>query len=284
MTAATLHFSIPPERLDHDASIYLQPEVGPKWPLEAHDVTLGDLKPELSRPTASVQSQLDSRGFAVLKNKSPTVGSLESQQDWNEAYLEETKQMIKDQLGADEVFIWNSVTRSADPQLNTPYGGNHFQEKAVKGLQFGTTVRPTASGAHVDQDAANSRRMCRGAAGDDVFGRYARVQQLNVWRPLRGPVTSKPLAVCDGSSVPDRSKGIHCGMFGTRVTIHHDPAQRWYYIKRQEADEVFILKIYDSTATRAEYTPHTGVDVLHCDDGPLEPRESIEVRLVACYE
>lgn len=49
----------------------------------------------------------------------------------------------------------------------------------------------------------------------------------------------------------------------------------------------------------AEYAPHTGVDDLYgagdgCDDGddgdddggvlPAPPRESIEVRIVACYE
>src|ERR1700750_2685361 len=64
---------------------------------------------------------------------------------------------IKEALGADEVFIWNSVTRSADPDVNTAYGNNHFQEKAIKGLQVGTMIRPVASGAHVDQDGPNSR-------------------------------------------------------------------------------------------------------------------------------
>lgn len=129
--------------------------------------------------------------------------------------------MVKEELGADQVFVWNSVTRSADPDVNTPYGTNHFQDKAIKGLQFGMMIRPVASGAHVDQDASNSRRMCKGAAGDDVFEKFSRVQQLNIWRPLKGPVTCKPLAVCDGLSVPEKSKGIHMGLFGTRVVVHH---------------------------------------------------------------
>jgi hypothetical protein len=62
-------------------------------------------------------------------------------------------------------------------------------------------------------------------------------------------------------------------------------SQKWYYIKRQEADEAFILKIYDSkyTSGQAEFTPHTGVDNLYGADGPEMPRESIEIRLVACY-
>jgi hypothetical protein len=62
-------------------------------------------------------------------------------------------------------------------------------------------------------------------------------------------------------------------------------AQKWHYIKRQEADEPFILKIYDSkfVPDQAEFTPHTGVDNLNGADGPEMPRESIEVRVVACY-
>ena len=61
--------------------------------------------------------------------------------------------------------------------------------------------------------------------------------------------------------------------------------QKWYYIKRQEVDEAYILKIYDSRVLpgQAEFTPHTGVDNLNGADGPETPRESIEVRVVACY-
>lgn len=61
--------------------------------------------------------------------------------------------------------------------------------------------------------------------------------------------------------------------------------QKWYYIKRQEVDEAYILKIYDSEVRlgQAEFTPHTGVDNLNGADGPETPRESIEVRVVACY-
>ncbi|EXJ79492.1 hypothetical protein A1O1_08756 [Capronia coronata CBS 617.96] len=193
--------------------------------------------------------------------------------------------MIQEQLGADAVFVWNSVTRSANPERYQPYGSNHFQDKAIKGLQFGETIRPTASGVHVDQDASNSRRMCEGAAGSDAFEKYSRVQQLNVWRPLKGPVTSKPLTVCDGTTVAPKDVSIHMGVFGTRVLVHHDDPQRWFYIKRQEPDECFILKIYDSNVLpgQAEYTPHTGVDDLRGADGPETHRESIEVRLVACY-
>ncbi|KAF2704929.1 hypothetical protein K504DRAFT_506403 [Pleomassaria siparia CBS 279.74] len=287
MTTCVLRFAVPPERLEYDVSAYMNKDVGPTWPQESCKVILNDLKPEPQSPEHAepLMDQLDSSGFAVLKNKSQTLGELQFQEEWNAAYLEETAQMIREQLGADEVYVWNSVSRSADPAINTAYGNDHLQHKAIKGLQFGTTVRPVASGVHVDQDGPNSRRMCRGAAGEDVFDRFARVQQLNVWRPLKGPVTCKPLAVCDGRTVSDKAKNVHMGLFGTRVVVHYDENQKWYYIKRQQPDEVFILKIFDSHVLPggAEFTPHTGVDELNGADGPETPRQSIEVRLVACY-
>lgn len=90
MTACVLTFAIPPERLGHDASRYMDPAVGPTWPQERHKVVLNDLKPELQNPekTEPLAKQLDSRGFAVVKNKSKTLGSLASQAEWNAAYLE----------------------------------------------------------------------------------------------------------------------------------------------------------------------------------------------------
>lgn len=92
MTACVLRFAIPPECLEHDASRYMEPDIGPTWPQEAHEVILNDLKPELENPDKAepVMKQLETRGFAVVKNKSKTVGSLESQSEWNAAYLEET--------------------------------------------------------------------------------------------------------------------------------------------------------------------------------------------------
>lgn len=128
--------------------------------------------------------------------------------------------MIKSQLGASEVFIWNSVTRSSDPKVNTPYEKHLFaQEKPIEGLQFPELARPPASGAHVDQDAAGSRRICKIAAGEHVFEMYSRVQQLNAWVPLKGPVTAFPLAVCNGTTFTQERTGYARGIFATRINV-----------------------------------------------------------------
>jgi hypothetical protein len=128
--------------------------------------------------------------------------------------------MMKTQLGANEVIVWNSVTRSSEPKVNTPYSIGLFdQNKPIEGLQFPDLVRPAASGAHVDTDAMGSRRVCKLAAGEDVFEKYSRVQQLNVWVPLKGPVTAFPLAVCDGTTFTKEHTGYARGVFGSRVNV-----------------------------------------------------------------
>lgn len=128
--------------------------------------------------------------------------------------------MIKEKLDASEVIIWNSVTRSSEPMVNTPYSKGVFSQKnPIEGLQFPDLIRPTASGAHVDQDPTGSQRICKLAAGDDVFERYSRVQQLNVWVPLKGPVTAFPLAVCDGTTFAKERIGYSNGLFGSRINV-----------------------------------------------------------------
>ena len=90
MTTCVLSFAVPPENLGHDASRYMQLEIGPTWPQEAHEVIVNDLRPELQNEekTPSLMYQLDSRGFAVLKHSSQALGSLETQAEWNAAYIE----------------------------------------------------------------------------------------------------------------------------------------------------------------------------------------------------
>ena len=94
MTAVTLHFAVPPSRLDHDPSWYLESvDNGMKWPLEPSEVLLQDLRPELDDMSRSIESrsimgQLESRGFAAFRSPSPSAGPLLNAEDWSAEYLE----------------------------------------------------------------------------------------------------------------------------------------------------------------------------------------------------
>ncbi|KAL6232503.1 hypothetical protein BDW75DRAFT_242902 [Aspergillus navahoensis] len=76
-----------------------------------------------------------------------------------------------------------------------------------------------------------------------------RVQTLNLWRPINGPVENHPLAVCDGSSY-DPPKLLEADTIREKYTgqmMHalYDPEMEWYYMSRQRDDEVLTFKSYD---------------------------------------
>ena len=93
-----MHFAVPPERLGHEPSYYMQKDIGPTWPQEPHKMVLNDLKSELTNGNEkSSLEQLEARGFAVLKNSSKTLGTLQDQKSWNASYLEVRKNQTSTQ-------------------------------------------------------------------------------------------------------------------------------------------------------------------------------------------
>ena len=71
-----------------------------------------------------------------------------------------------------------------------------------------TVTAGAARRAHVDYTAKSGPRRVADILGAAEAGRLAasgaRIIQVNVWRPIRGPVLRAPLALADASSVePD---------------------------------------------------------------------------------
>ena len=116
-------------------------------------------------------------------------------------------------------------------------------------------------------------------------GRFA---VINVWRPIRGPVLEAPLALCDATSIapedfvatdlnyPDRT--------GETYSVTFNPRHRWFYFPRMAADEVVLIKCYDSARDgRARFTAHGAFDdPTSPQDAP--PRESIEARTLVFFD
>jgi hypothetical protein len=89
-----------------------------------------------------------------------------------------------------------------------------------------------------------------------------RVQIVNVWRPIRGPLRDTPLAVCDARTVkPEQlvpSDLVYRNRVGETYAVAFDPRHRWFYVPEMETDEALLIKCYDSeTDGRARFAPHT---------------------------
>jgi hypothetical protein len=236
---------------------------------EEHGVTIADM-----RPFADVLS-LDREGFE-LHHHETAVGDLYDDDAIHDVYYPEAEALLRSLTGASRVVIFDATRRSDS-------GEGAWNRDGPRG---------PARRVHVDYTAKSGPQRVKDLFGEDeaarLSGSGARIVQINVWRPIRGPVARSPLALADASSVrpehliatdqvfPDRTGEIY--------HLVHDPAQRWYYAPAMTPDEVLLIKGWDSLEDgRARFTPHGAFD-LPTTPKDAPPRESIEIRALAVID
>jgi len=231
----------------------------------AHRVAIQDLRPDEDAAT------LDREGFAVVRWASSERDFLDEDAITG-GYYRESERLLKAATGAHRVFIFDHTIRRRVPG----------QEDRRDG------PRQPVARVHVDQTARSGEERVRrhlGAEADALL--RGRVQIINVWRPIRGPVLDRPLAVCDARSVEPAdlvpSDLVYPDRVGETYSVAFNPAHRWFYLSDMRPDEVLLLKCYDSkTDGRARFAPHSAfVDPSVPDDVPL--RESIELRALVFH-
>ncbi len=111
--------------------------------------------------------------------------------------------------------------------------------------------------------------------------------EINVWRPISGPVQEWPLAVCDARTMVQKdfvpTYRLYPDRTGEIYTITYNPDHRWYYFPLMEQSEVILLKGFDSLDDgRARFTGHTSFKDPTSPPNAA-PRESIEVRALLFF-
>lgn len=233
---------------------------------EDHAVTIRDLRHAGLVPT------LDREGFE-LQCWASRVADFYDDAVVRRDYYPEIEAWLMRRLGARQVVVFDTTRRSdAESGAHNPDG-----------------VRQPARRVHVDYTQKSGPQRVRDVLGTEQAEHLARtgarIVQLNVWRPIRGPVLRSPLAVADASSVRPESRVATDQIFPDRVgEIYHlayDCRQRWYYVPRMRTDEVLLIKGWDSMVDgRARFTPH-GAFTWAQTPREASPRESIEVRTLA---
>jgi len=215
---------------------------------------------------------LDREGFALVRH--PTaVRDFYNDQEIRKVYYPAAESFIKATLRADRVVIFDHTVR-----------------RRVEGAADirGAGPRQPATRIHVDQtDASGANRVREHlpAEADELL--KGRVQVINLWRPIRGPLRDTPLALCDAASVaPDdlvASDLIYPNRQGETYSVKFSPDHRWFYFPDMTADQALLLKCYDSaTDGRARFAPHTAfIDPTTPADAL--PRESIELRTLVFH-
>jgi hypothetical protein len=236
---------------------------------EAHTVTISDMR------AIAEDLSLDREGFELLHHTT-AVKNLYDDDAIEQAYLPEIEALLRHKFGASQVVIFD-VTRRSD-------GG--------AGAKNPEGLRGPASQLHVDYTAKSGPQRVKDILDEDEAARLtasgARIIQINVWRPIRGPVERSPLALADASSARQEDLIATDQIFPDRVgeiyNVAHTPSQRWYYAPRMTASEVLLIKGWDSLDDgRARFTPHGAFHLSDTrEDAPA--RESIEVRSLVVIE
>ena len=236
---------------------------------ERHVVTIRDMRP------FAAKFSLDREGF-TLRQSAIAVADLYDDEAVREAYYPEIEALLRDAVGASRVVIFDATRRS-------DAGGGATNPDGMRG---------PASRVHVDYTAKSGPQRVRDFFGPEEAGRLfaagTRIVQVNVWRPIRGPVQRSPLGLADAASVRPADLIATDQIFPDRVgEIYHlayNPTQLWYYAPEMTRDEVLLIKGWDSLDDgRARFTPHSAFELPETPSGAA-PRESIEVRTLVAIE
>lgn len=231
---------------------------------DPHKVVMHDGRPFADRFT------LDRDGFRFVRHNTQMVDFFD-EAEIRRTYYPEMEALIKAETGASRVVVFDYTLRTADDEMR----------EARK-------IREVVRRVHNDYTEWSGPQRVRDLlpqeADELLQHRFAIVQ---VWRPIRHPVETFPLAICDARSVSPKDFVISERRYPNRVgqtyALIYNPEHRWYWFPRMKRDEALVFKVYDSLKDgRARWTAHTAFDLPNAPPD-ARPRESIEIRTLAFF-
>jgi hypothetical protein len=264
---ATLHYLFPTDRKPY-LYMFDPPEGVPAAWGELN--TVPDVVVRNARRLPQPPS-LDEQGFEFRVHETAMVDFYD-QREISEIYYPEIERLLIAATGAEKVVIFDHTIRSV-PRLRA----------GIKG------VREPTRHVHNDYTVASGPERVRDHLGPEEAERRLkhRFLEINVWRPIKGPLRDAPLAVCDASSIAPEDLIAADLIYPDKVTetysFNYNPEHRWYYYPQMLRDEALLFKCFDSDEqAKARFTAHTAFD------DPTAPsdmllRESIEVRALVFF-
>jgi len=222
-----------------------------------------------ARPVAESLS-LDREGFAFTRHDTAVTDFYDETQV-REVYYPEMERLVAAATGAEKVVVFDHTIRVA--------------ERAVE-----RGLRAPVQMVHNDYTDKSGPQRVRDLlpAGEAEARLQHRFVEINVWRPIKGPVQAWPLALVDARSIAPADV-IACDLIyadrtGEILYGIYNPGHRWNYFPRMERHEAVLIKCYDSLKDgRARFSLHTAFeDPATPENAP--PRESIEIRTLAFFD
>ena len=213
---------------------------------------------------------LDGDGFRLVHHDTK-VADFFNEDEIRRLYYAEMETLIKAQSGAKRVVVFDHTLRTADD--------------ADRELRKIREVVPRVHNDYTEWSGPQRVRDVLPDEADDLLSR--RFAIIQAWRPIRHPVESFPLAMCDARSIsPDDlviTERRHADRIGQTYAVTYNAAHRWFWFPLMRRDEAIVFKVYDSmTDGRARFSAHSAFDDPSAPPN-ARPRESIEIRTLAFF-
>jgi hypothetical protein len=213
---------------------------------------------------------LERNGFHFVRHDTKVIDFFD-ETEIRGRYYAEMEALVKAETGASRVVVFDHTLRTADDEA---------REKRK--------IREVVRRVHNDYTEWSGPQRLRDvlpAEADALLARRFAIVQ--VWRPIRHPVETFPLAICDAQSLRPSdlviSERRYPGRIGQTYAITYNPAHHWYWFPHMRREEALVFKVYDSVKEGvARFTAHTAFE----DPAALpnaRPRESIEIRTLALF-
>lgn len=232
---------------------------------EEHLVTIRNGRPHRDRLSLDVQ------GFVFIDHKTQ-VRDFYDTDEVLAVYYPEVEQLVKDLTGATRVLVFDHTIRTGD-----------------EANQEAKRLREPVKAVHNDYTEWSGPQRLRDLVPAEEAQALLkhRLAVIQIWRPIRGPVESAPLAICDARSVHSRdliaAERRHPDRVGEIYQVAFNPAHQWMYFPHMQRDEALVFKCYDSVKDgRARFTAHASFDDPSAPSD-ASPRESIEARTLTMF-
>ena len=236
------------------------------------DGIIGNLvSPELSRKIVEVtdlrdaasQVSFDEDGILFL-HRSTNVRDFSDERAWRPVYDAELMGLLKEQIGARDVIVFDHTVRIDDPNA----------------------ARRPARNVHNDYNTAGAEQRLIDLVGENRAEDFHKAGYgfVNVWRPIEHVIQSSPLGFIRPASM-DADDWMDIGLiypdrFGQILGVAANPNHEWFYKSHMTPEEIVLFNIFDSTGR--PHLAHSALDMDGDETAPV-PRKSIESRTLVRY-
>jgi hypothetical protein len=213
---------------------------------------------------------LDRDGFRFVRHDT-RMRDFFDEAEVRSTYYAEMEALVKQESGCRRVVVFDHTLRTADDELR--------ESKKIR------EVVRRVHNDYTEWSAPQRVRDILPDEADDLLSRRFAIVQ--VWRPIRHPVETFPLAICDARSLAFDDMVIAERRYPNRVgqtyAVTYNPAHHWHWLPRMRRDEALVFKVFDSEKDgRARWSAHTAFED-PTTPPHARPRESIEIRTLAFF-